>query len=498
MIYIIGDSHVSVFAGIDVGFDGKRHIQPEFNTCYTIESGALRKKINHFEQKNPHFCAIKIGSNTAYNSYDKLPVIMKAIKEYEISSDDYVFTCFGEIDIRNHIGFHLGDKTISDKIIECVDRYLLTILYLKDNGVNVGVYGSPPSTVWSFKAYGDVMVRNKMTIEFNDYLKSKCDENNIQFKDISKQIILPDGTTDESYIMDELHLSQKAMPLLIEEFKDLFEQKQDINLIGGGFQHSPSTSGFDPIYMKWVKGKQTAPISIYVDHSIKNIPNKETRNYAWLVESKTINQGLYDWAERNTDYLKENYISVFTHDASLVEKSEIFTLTQTSGKSFIGSGDVYAKSKLISMIASNKVMCPEHKYRQKIIQKFSNKVDHFGFGFKSLPNKIDGLKDYYFSIAMENGTYSNMFTEKITDCFMAGTIPIYYGMPNIGEFFDMNGIIILDDNFKVEDLTIELYQSKIDAVRNNFKIANEMLCAEDYIYINYIKKKIKNGIQYNT
>ena len=100
------------------------------------------------------------------------------------------------------------------------------------------------------------------------------------------------------------------------------------------------------------------------------------------------------------------------------------------------------------MIASNKTMCSEHIYRQQIIQKFSNKCDHFGRGYNPINNKEDGLKDYCFSFAMENATYSNMFTEKITDCFMTGTIPIYYGISNIGDYFNTDGIIILDDNFK--------------------------------------------------
>ena len=222
MIYIIGDSHVSVFSGTDTTYDGLRHIQPEFGTCYTLSKGQLRPKINKFEQKIPYFCAIKIGSNTAYNSFNKLPIIEQALKEYNVTSADYVFTCFGEIDIRNHIGFHIAEnETLSGNIKECVDRYMKTILHLKDGGYKVGVYGSPPSTIWSVKAYEDVVIRNMMTIEFNGYLKTKCDENSIIFIDISRQLMLPDGTTDESYMMDELHLSQKAMPFLIKEFESL-------------------------------------------------------------------------------------------------------------------------------------------------------------------------------------------------------------------------------------------------------------------------------------
>jgi len=267
------------------------------------------------------------------------------------------------------------------------------------------------------------------------------------------------------------------------------DNRTTLNLIGGGFQHSPSTSGSEPLFIRWVKD-MSAPISIYVDHSLKLDTNPNTKNYGWLVESKTINGSLYEWCVNNIQYLTDKFDTVFTHDVYLVENFDIFTLCQSSGKSFIPSGDVYPKDKLVSMIASNKVMCEEHRFRQAMITKFSGKCDHFGFGYKPIHNKVDGLKNYCFSIAMENGTYPNMFSEKLTDCFMAGTIPIYYGIENIGDFFNTDGIIILNDNFKIEDLSVELYESKIDAVNENFKLANELMCAEDYIYIKYLKDEI--------
>jgi hypothetical protein len=266
--------------------------------------------------------------------------------------------------------------------------------------------------------------------------------------------------------------------------------RQEINLIGGGFHHSQSTSGFDPLYMKWVKGAQTAPISIYVDQALSFQTNPNTKNYGWISESKTIIGSLYNWAQNNINYLKKNFILVFTHDVELANSSDIFALVQCSGKSFINEGEIYKKSKLVSMIASNKVMCDEHIFRQEMISKFSKQCDHYGRGFKELVNKSDGLKDYCFSITMENATYSNMFTEKITDCFMTGTIPVYYGMHNIGDFFNEDGIITLNEEFKIEDLSFDLYNSKINAVMDNFQRAKDLLVAEDYIYLKYIKNEI--------
>lgn len=268
----------------------------------------------------------------------------------------------------------------------------------------------------------------------------------------------------------------------------MLDSRQPINLIGGGFQHVPSTSTYEPIYIKWIKGHYHAPISMYVDFALTTKSNPNTKNYGWLSESKTINPSIYEWCKNNTMFLKANFISVFTHDVELANSSDIFVLTQCSGKSFLLTGELYEKNKLVSMIASNKTMCEEHRFRQLMISKFSEHCDHYGRGFNEINSKLEGLKDYCFSITMENATYPNMFTEKITDCFMTGTIPIYYGIKNIGDFFNTDGIITLDDNFKIEDLSFELYKSKITAVKDNFERANNLLTAEDFIYINFIKK----------
>jgi hypothetical protein len=262
--------------------------------------------------------------------------------------------------------------------------------------------------------------------------------------------------------------------------------KIKINMIGGGFQHLISTNGIEPKYMEWVKGSHTAPISIYIDNALAAQKNPHTKNYGWLCESRTIIGNIYNWCANNIDYLKSNFISVFTHDAQLASMSDIFVLTQCSAKSFLTHGEIYTKSKLVSMIASNKRMCNEHLYRQEVIKKYSNQCDHFGRGFNEIKNKEDGLKDYCFSFALENATYSNMFTEKITDCFMTGTIPIYYGIKNIGDYFNPDGIITLTDDFKIENLSFDLYNSKLSAVEENLKLSMDLLLAEDYICKNFI------------
>ena len=90
-----------------------------------------------------------------------------------------------------------------------------------------------------------------------------------------------------------------------------------------------------------------------------------------------------------------------------------------------------------------------------------------------------------FSVAIENAKYDDYFTEKILDCFASGTIPIYYGTDNISNYFNSNGIIKLKDLI-FDDLTPDLYYSKMEFVKENFEKVLEMEVLEDYIYKNYL------------
>ena len=99
--------------------------------------------------------------------------------------------------------------------------------------------------------------------------------------------------------------------------------------------------------------------------------------------------------------------------------------------------------------------------------------------------RSETIKNYYFSIAIENGILNNYFTDRILDCFATGTIPIYRGAPNISEYFDVNGIITFteeDELFAILDnLNVDLYNSKIKSIEKNFSLCQEYLYLDDKI-----------------
>jgi hypothetical protein len=95
-----------------------------------------------------------------------------------------------------------------------------------------------------------------------------------------------------------------------------------------------------------------------------------------------------------------------------------------------------------------------------------------------------------FSIVIENCVESGYFTEKILDCFLTGTIPVYVGSRDTSNYFDENGIIYFEGDEDLpsilEKLNSEYYMSKIESVRKNFELAKEYMFPEKIIqtYLN--------------
>ena len=77
-----------------------------------------------------------------------------------------------------------------------------------------------------------------------------------------------------------------------------------------------------------------------------------------------------------------------------------------------------------------------------------------------------------YSIAIESSQETNYFTEKLIDCLITKTIPVYWGCPNISEFFDTSYWVDISDtiNFKYSS---EYYYDNIEKINKNCEIAKQ-------------------------
>lgn len=156
----------------------------------------------------------------------------------------------------------------------------------------------------------------------------------------------------------------------------------------------------------------------------------------------------------------------------------------------------------ISFLCGEKNLLPGHSLRHFIFnnKKRINIPNYILYNTKDrVPweNGKDRCWESMFHIAVENTNYDNYFTEKIIDAFLTNTIPIYWGCPNINNFFNKEGIITFNNEIElfniINNLTPEFYASKQDIIKENF---NTALKYADYM--SRIKNLIKEICKFNN
>ena len=74
--------------------------------------------------------------------------------------------------------------------------------------------------------------------------------------------------------------------------------------------------------------------------------------------------------------------------------------------------------------------------------------------------------------------------------FCYSTVPVYYGCPSIGNFFNIKGIIVIDNEVDFKNikstLTKDKYNEMKPYIEENFELSKKYLIAEDYICENII------------
>ena len=278
------------------------------------------------------------------------------------------------------------------------------------------------------------------------------------------------------------------------------DQKFPINLYCNDSLEPSTSANNRSVYTRWIRNG-TGLVNLYVNGEALKVleDDSDKPKFIWLLESREIIPDQYKFIEDNYDFVASRVDGIFTADQRLTHEvgpDGKFLYCLSNAAPWVMDRDIYTKSKLVSMIASNKGYTEGHRRRLKVVQAYVDKFgqdDLYGWGLTHelpLKEKSRGLREYMFSFACENANYPTYFTEKLTDCFACGTIPVYYGTAGVAQYFDADGIIFLDQNSPWENipwdkLTPEYYESKKDVIKENFEIAKSMRVAEDYMYGNY-------------
>ena len=209
MIHCIGDSHSAVFSG-----------EEAMQSCWPEPASNLL----------PEFKSYRIGPATAYQLSNKQPIIESLIDSLELETTDKLMFCFGEVDIRAHLikQAREQDRPVNELVVECVERYINALSYYKKYGVQLIVWG--PIASWNENkpytggpSFGTNRERNMVTFAFNIALEYACIREGFKFISIFYDMLNEDETTKEEFLDDwegsHMHLSQRAMPTILEKFK---------------------------------------------------------------------------------------------------------------------------------------------------------------------------------------------------------------------------------------------------------------------------------------
>ena len=235
-----------------------------------------------------------------------------------------------------------------------------------------------------------------------------------------------------------------------------------------------------------------SPVKCVVDEQIFN--NKRIgKQVMLLIEPRPIQPNVYEYALN----VANQYEYVFTHDSYLLKNLP-------NAKPILW-GNVWCrcenpkKTKLISMTSSDKALCDLHKERMRIARKYKNKIDVYGtIDGGNWCDPIDTLKDYMYSVIIENHIDDIWFTEKICNCFATKTVPIYYGARKIDDYFDGRGILhcanIDDVEWWIETISEnpekaeKSYQKKLVYIDKNYELSKQYENFDEWFYKTYEKE----------
>jgi len=181
------------------------------------------------------------------------------------------------------------------------------------------------------------------------------------------------------------------------------------------------------------------------------------RDHVWCMIQEPYIPALFDWMIEG----HEAFARVFTHhvpsaDLKYVRSYPLLPWFVDRSYDELVNAPVPYKTRGVSWIASNLALLPGHRkrnaLREFLLRRRPQNVEIFGRGVRYIENKWDALAPYQYSLAIENSSSPDYWTEKVADCFLSWTLPLYDGCTNLEDYFDPDSFIRIDARDHVETL----------------------------------------------
>ena len=170
----------------------------------------------------------------------------------------------------------------------------------------------------------------------------------------------------------------------------------------------------------------------------------------WLLIQEPYQKGFTDWViERHEPFAK-----IFTHHPPGNNGGKKYIVSPPAipwhvNKTYdeLTCCPLPQKSKPLSWIVGAARDLPGHMQRLaflETVKKSSLPLELFGRAARPIEDKWEGLAPYFFSLAIENNSGPDMWTEKLADCLLSWSVPFYYGCTNLEKYFPKDAFIPID------------------------------------------------------
>ena len=225
------------------------------------------------------------------------------------------------------------------------------------------------------------------------------------------------------------------------------------------------------------------------------------------------------------NYSKSKYFN-FNRSFSWVKKSHITNFNYTIDIPLLDLKKNKKINKIVAIYSYKKSSSKNSLYalRFNIIKELSklNKIDLYGVGWDKCKDediincykgKVDSKQDliskYDLCLAIENSSHIGYITEKLFDPISAGTLPLYFGCPDVKDEFNENLfiefknideiILLLNDNINISKKYLKFYEarkknfmnSKYSVSKTAEIIVNEVSHESVLLYKNYFFYRMK-------
>jgi hypothetical protein len=207
-------------------------------------------------------------------------------------------------------------------------------------------------------------------------------------------------------------------------------------------------------------------------------PNEYFGLHDWAVQNNHLFSFILTWDDKLLNNLDNAIFLPFGHtwfkpDQYQKEHEKKFQISHLCGKLL----KTYGQSLRHELLArKNEVKVPTKYFdvygdRHNIEEARIGKEEVFG--------------DSMFGVAIENTSHNGYFTEKILDCFLLKTIPMYWGCTDIDNFFNKEGIIkfgnVDEFTYISNRLNEGYYNSRKEIIEENYQKALQYIDYESNV-----------------